>query len=168
MTTCSPSDGGALNFREPPNYEDPQTAARGGRLAERNVYRVTVEASGGAHDVAVTVTDVDEAGTVSIDRPQPQVDRPFGASLSDEDEGVAAERWQWARSEDGGTWTDIERSDIAATESGAGRRGYVPAINGLLLRQVRPRQDRLGGERQPCGGEDPVQCRSFLRRPGPR
>ena len=42
---------------------------------------MTVEASGGAHDVAVTVTDIDESGTVSIDRRQPQVDRPLGASL---------------------------------------------------------------------------------------
>ena len=80
-------DGGVLAFRESPDYEDPQSAARGGRLAERNVYRVTVEASGGTHDVAVTVTDVDEYGTVSIDRRQPQVDRPLGASLSDEDVG---------------------------------------------------------------------------------
>ena len=62
------------------------------------MYRVTVQAGGGAHEVAVTVTDVDEAGTVTIDRPQPQVSRPLGASLSDEDEGVSAERWQWARS----------------------------------------------------------------------
>ena len=61
-------DGGALSFRESPNYEDPRSAARGGRLAERNVYRVTVEASGGTHDVAVTVRDVDESGTVSIEQ----------------------------------------------------------------------------------------------------
>ena len=101
-------DGGALSFRESPDYEDPQSAARGGRLAERNVYRVTIEAGGGTHDVDVRVTDVDEAGTASMNRPQPQADRPFGASLSDEDEGVTGERWQWARSQDGTTWTDIE------------------------------------------------------------
>ena len=39
---------------------------------ERNVYRVTVAASGGTHDVAVRVMDVDEPGTVGMDRPQPQ------------------------------------------------------------------------------------------------
>ena len=93
-------DGGVLRFVEPPDYEDPQSAARGGQRAEGNVYRVTIKASGGTHDVAVTVTDMDEAGTVNIDRPQPQVDRPIGASLSDEDDGVTAERWQWARSRD--------------------------------------------------------------------
>ena len=94
--------GGVLAFREPPDHEDPQSVQKG------NVYRVTIEASGGTHEVAVTVTDVDEAGAVTIDRPQPQVSRPLGARLSDEDEGVTTQRWQWARSEDGTAWTDIE------------------------------------------------------------
>ncbi len=76
-------DGGVLSFRSPPNYEDPQSAARGGPRAQGNVYRVTIEASGGVQYVAVRVTDVDDAGTVTIDRQQPQVDRPLGASLSD-------------------------------------------------------------------------------------
>ena len=120
-------DGGVLSFREPPDYEDPRSAARSGRLAERNVYRVTVEASGGTHDVAVTVTDEDESGTVSIDRRQPQVDRSLGASLSDEDEGVTAERWQWARSGDRATWTDIEGATTP-------RRRPEPADAGMYLR----------------------------------
>ena len=46
-------DDGVLAFREPPNYEDPQSATSGVSLAERNVYRVTVRAGGGTHDVAV-------------------------------------------------------------------------------------------------------------------
>ena len=32
--------GGVLAFRESPDYEDPRSAARGGRLAESNVYKV--------------------------------------------------------------------------------------------------------------------------------
>ena len=99
---------GVLRFKEPPNYENPQSAAAVGQRAEKYVCEVSIQAAGGTHDVAVTVTDMDEAGTVSIDRPQPQVDRPLGASLSDEDDGVTGERWKWARSEDGTTWTDIE------------------------------------------------------------
>ena len=126
-----------LAFREPPNYEDPQAAAKGVPLAERNVYRVTIEAGGGTHDVAVTVTDVDEAGTVSIDRPQPQVSRPLGASLADEDEGVAAERWQWSKSEDGTTWTDIE----GATSP---RRSPAPADAGMYLRATVTYSDKFG------------------------
>ena len=129
--------GGVLAFRESPDYEDPRSAAGGGRLAERNVYRVTVEASGGTHDVAVTVTDVDESGAVRIDRRQPQVDRPLGASLSDEDEGVTAERWQWSRSDDKATWADID----GAT---APRRRPEPADVGMYLRAVVSYSDRFG------------------------
>ena len=87
-------EGGVLAFREPPNYEDPQSAASGAELSDRNVYRVTVRAAGGRRDVTVTVTDVDEAGTVSVSRPQPQVAQPLEAGLSDEDDGVTAERWR--------------------------------------------------------------------------
>ena len=129
-------DGGVLSFVEPPDYEDPQSAARGGQRAEQNVYRITIEASGGMHDVAVTVTDVDEVGTVSIDRPQPQVDRPLGASLSDEDDGVTGERWQWARSEDGTTWTEI-RGTITP------RRSPASADVGMYLRATVTYSDKF-------------------------
>ena len=130
-------DGGILSFREPPNYEEPQSAERSGQLANRNVYRVTVEAAGGRHDVTVTVTDVDDAGTVRIDRPQPQVHRPLGAILLDEDDGVASERWQWARSEDGETWLNIR----GATEP---RRHSTPADEGMYLRATVTYSDRFG------------------------
>ena len=101
-------DDGVLHFREPPNYEDPASASASTLLSSRNVYQVVVEAAGGTRSVAVTVTDVDEAGAANIDRPQPQVGRPVSATLRDEDELVNHQRWQWARSADGRTWTDIE------------------------------------------------------------
>ena len=129
-------DGGMLAFREPPNYEEPQSAA-GGPLAERNVYRVAIEAGGGSHDVAVRVADVDEAGTVSLDRPQPQVSRPLGASLRDEDEGVSGQSWQWARSGDGTTWMDME----GATSP---RRSPAPDDVGMYLRATVTYSDKFG------------------------
>ena len=51
---------------------------------------------------------MDEDGKVSLNKPQPQATRQFEATLSDPDGGVSDERWQWSRSEDGETWTDIE------------------------------------------------------------
>ena len=148
-------DGGVLAFREPPNYEDPQAAATGVPLAERNVYRVTIEAAGGTHDVAVTVTDVDEAGTASMNRPQPQADRPFGASLSDEDEGVTDERWQWARSEDGRTWTDIEGAISP-------RRRPAPADVGMYLRATVTYSDKFGsGKTASAVSANPVEARTL-------
>ena len=131
-------DGGVLAFREPPNYEDPQSAVDGERpLSVRNVYRVTVEAAGGTRGVTVRVTDLDEAGTASIDRPQPQVSRQFGASLSDEDDGVTDERWQWARSTNGTTWTDIE-------EATAPQRRPAAADEGMYLRATVTYADKFG------------------------
>ncbi len=129
--------GGVLAFREPPNYEEPQSAGAVGQRAEENVYRVTVEAAGGTHDVTVIVTDVDEAGAASIVRPQPQVARLLGASLSDEDGRVKAERWRWARSGDGTNWTDIE----GATAPG---RRPAPGDVGMYLRATVTYSDRFG------------------------
>ena len=142
-------DGGTLAFKEPPNYEAPQSAAAG------NVYRVTVEASGGTHDVAVTVTDVDEAGTASIDRPQPQVSRPLEAGMSDEDEGVAVQRWQWARSRDRTTWTDI----AGATSS---RRSPAPEDEGMYLRATVTYSDKFGpGKTASAVSTNPVEARTL-------
>ena len=130
-------DDGLLSFRDPPNYEDPQSAPSGVSLAERNVYRVTVRAGGGTHDVAVRVTDVDEPGTASIDRRQPQVSRPLSASLLDEDYGVSSQIWQWAKSEDRTTWTDIE----GATSP---RRSPVEGDEGMYLRATVTYSDKFG------------------------
>ena len=130
-------DEGVLYFREPPNYEDPRSGADSALLSLRNVYRVTVEAAGGTRSVTVTVTDVEEAGTATIDRPQPQVDRPLSASLLDEDDGVADQRWQWARSEDGRRWTDIEGATSPL-------RRPAPADMGMYLRATVTYSDKFG------------------------
>ncbi len=130
-------DDGVLAFREPPNYEDPLTASTSVLLSSRNVYRVTVEAAGGTRDVTVTVTDVDETGTASIDRPQPQVSRLLTASLLDEDDMVDDQEWQWARSEDGMMWTNI----AGAIEPS---RSPAPADEGLYLRATVIYSDKFG------------------------
>ena len=130
-------EDGVLSFLEPPDYEDPQSAGAGGPAEGRNVYRVTVRASGGTHDVTVTVTDVDEAGAVSISRLQPQVSRPLSASLLDVDDGVTGERWQWARSADRATWTDI----AGATSP---NRSPAEADEGLYLRATVTYSDKFG------------------------
>ena len=142
-------DGGVLRFKEPPNYEDPKASAAG------NVYRVTIEVSGGTHQVVVTVTDVDETGSVSIDRPQPQVSRPFGAVLLDEDAGVTGERWQWARSEDGTTWTDIKGATVP-------RRPPMPADVGKYLRASVTYSDKFGsGKTAWAVSENRVEARTL-------
>ncbi len=130
-------EDGVLSFRDSPDYEDPRSTAAGGPAAGRNAYRLTIRASGGTHDVTVTVTDVNEAGEVSISRLQPQVSRPLSASLSDVDDGVTGERWQWARSADGTTWTDI----AGATSP---NRSPAPADEDMYLRATVTYSDKFG------------------------
>ena len=100
-------EGGVLAFKKSPDYENPNSKSTG-TLADRNVYNVTIEATGGSHTVVVNVTNVDEDGKVTLTKPQPQVGRGLVAELEDPDGGQTDEKWQWARSEDGETWTDIE------------------------------------------------------------
>ena len=127
-------DGGVLSFKSSPNYESPNSKSVG-TLANRNVYNVTVQATGGSEDVVVTVTNVDEGGSVSFigqGRFQPQVGRGLEATLSDPDKGPlntfpTDEVWQWARSSDGTTWTDIEGATAA-------KRSPVAADDGHYLR----------------------------------
>ena len=148
-------DGGVLAFREPPNYEDPQSASTSELLSSRNIYRVTVEAAGGTRSVTVTVTDVDEAGVASIDRPQPQVGRPLSASLSDEDDMVEDQTWQWARSEDGTTWTDIK----GATSP---ERRPAPSDVGRYLRATVTYSDKFGaGKTASAVSANPVEAKTL-------
>ena len=100
-----------LRFGELPDFELP--ADSGGN----NVYEVTVRAwdgtDYGTRDVVVTVTNVDEDGTVSLSSVQPQVGTELGAVLSDPDGSVTAVGWEWERSlSSAGGWSPI----VAATE----------------------------------------------------
>ena len=117
--------------------------------------RVTVEAAGGTRDVTVTVTDVDEAGTATIDRPQPQVSRPLSATLSDEDD-MEDEVWQWARSVDGRTWTDIEGS----TEP---QRRPTPGDVGRYLRATVTYSDKFdAGKTASAVSANPVELTTLF------
>ena len=75
-------------------------------------YRVTARVSDGRGrsdtiSVTVTVTNVDEPGTVTLDSTQPLVGTVVTATLTDPDGTVSGESWQWASSSDQNTWTNI-------------------------------------------------------------
>ena len=87
----------------------------------RSGYTVTVTASDGALtatvDVTVTITNIDEAGTVTLSTDQPPARAEITAALTDPDEGVTGAVWQWERSSDGNTgWAGI----------GTGSPSYTP------------------------------------------
>ena len=114
--------GGVLAFKSPPNFEKPADEGA------NNVYEVTVEASGGMHEVEVTVTNVDEDGAVSFEgrgQLQPQAGRGLVASIKDPDGAADDQEWQWAKSMDGATgWTDIEGATSASRSPAAADVGY--------------------------------------------
>ncbi len=61
-------------------------------------------------DVTITVTNVEETGTVEFDSTgQPEVKNPLTATLTDPDGNVAGETWTWDRGRSAeGPWTAIE------------------------------------------------------------
>ena len=73
-------------------------------------FTVRVSDPGGRRDtiqVTVNVTNVDEAGTVTLSTGTPRVGSTVTASLSDPDGSVKIHDWRWQRSIDGTSWTVI-------------------------------------------------------------
>ena len=128
-----------------------------------------VQASGGSEEVIVTVTNVDEDGSIGFDglgQFQPQVDRNLEAILTDPDGGETDEAWQWARSMDMETWTDIDGATTAKRSPAAADEGYYLRAtvtytdlfdSGKVVSRVSWQQGR---------GEDRVQRGPLVRRPG--
>ena len=86
----------------------------------KNTYAVTVSVGDGKDadgkddsatdatiDVAINVTNVDEAGTVTLSPAQPGVGAKVAASLADPDGSISAQTWTWRRSKDQADWTVI-------------------------------------------------------------
>ena len=145
------SADGALSFKSSPNFESPADADGD------NVYSVTVNAAGGSTDVAVTVTNVDEDGSVTIDDLQPQAGggQSVSASVKDPDNpSIVGTTWQWSKSMDQAAWEDI---------SGATASTYTPQEedNGYYLRATATYSDGLGSGRDSASGESlfPVEIR---------
>ena len=134
-------DGGVLAFKKSPDFEN----ATGGGPADANVsntYLVTVEATDstrkkGMEDVTVTVTNVDEPGTVKLTTLRPMAGVALTASVTDPDSrvsgvpgvvvdsGVTGATWQWARSQSGTSgWADIDKATGAIYIPADGDAGY--------------------------------------------
>ena len=88
-------------------------------------------------EVSIDVSNVDEAGTVSVSLEQPEVGTPVVVSLSDLDGLVSNISWQWARSSDGSDWIDI---------SGANSDSYTPVADdvGIYLQATASYTDGHG------------------------
>ena len=110
---------GVLTFKQPPNYEAPADA---GTLNTYSVMVVATDSDGGTAMITVTVmvTNVDEAGTLTLSTLQPVDGIEVTATLTDIDSvtidqnpmGTVMDQdtaWKWAKSRNhGGTYTDID------------------------------------------------------------
>ena len=81
--------GGSLRFRSAPNYE---SAARRYSVG---IWTSDGSLSSGTKTVEVEVTNVDEAGTVTLSDTSPQVGDHLTATLSDPDGGIRNVSWYW-------------------------------------------------------------------------
>ena len=127
-----------LMFRTSPDYEPPADADGD------NLYEVTLEASDGTYtdsrDVMVTVTDADDAGSVTGLPASAMVGDVLTAMLDDEDSVVANTEWQWASSTTmGGSYADID---------GASSASYTVADGdaGMYLRATASYNDAHGSQ----------------------
>ena len=108
---------GAVTFDATPNYEDPKDSDGD------SVYNFTIVAGDAplgqsrltdTVDVTVTVRDVEEDGTVTVNNLDPEVGDTITFMLSDPDGGidlgVPGPEWEIQASENGGPWEMHERS----------------------------------------------------------
>ena len=97
-------------------------------------YSVTITAAdptagADAISVTITVTDVDELGTVTLSRATPALGRPLTATLTDPDGGVTGATWRWSWSTTStGSFTTISGANTATYTPGTGDVGrYLKA-----------------------------------------
>ena len=116
----------------------------------RSSYRVTVRVHDGRSssgseyngidaykDVTISLTNLDEAGELSLSSTQPHVGTPLEAEVTDLDGSVSSETWRWERSSDMSAWSVI---------SGASSASYTPvsADKGSYLRVTASYTDGQG------------------------
>ena len=94
----------------------------------RSSYSVSARANDGRNSqdtvVTITVTNVEEAGTVSLSSANPEVGVTLTAMLEDPDGGVSDVSWSWERSMNLTTWMAIPGSGSAAYTPTEADEGY--------------------------------------------
>ena len=63
------------------------------------------------HTVTITVTNVDENGSITFSSDPPTIGTALTATVADPDGGVTGETWEWEISDDQSTWNPITGAD---------------------------------------------------------
>ena len=141
QTSSNAAHERTLQFKQPPNYEVP---LEGGGY--KTTYNVGVKvadtplsgAAGTGGDalaailpVTVTVTNVEEAGSVVLSPLPPQVGVALVAQLTDPDEGLTftGASWTWQRRVDGTSdWEPVPPGAVGATDNYPELSSYTPQM----------------------------------------
>ena len=129
--------GGVLRFDLPvvspnlfspqPDYEAPTDTGTDG------AYEVTVEVGDGVTthslDVAVTITDQDEAGTLTLSPTRPRQAELVTATLSDPDTVTGTPVWTWERSAGRSAWQVINGATAASYTPTAADAGHYLRVS---------------------------------------
>ena len=120
--TYALTDGDATRFAIDPARGQITYIGQGEDAETLDHYRLTVTAadSGGARTsvpVTIQIGDANDPGEIELSSSNPLVGHPVTATLTDQDQGVQDERWQWHHSTDGVVWDAI---------AGANSRQYTP------------------------------------------
>ena len=88
-------------------------------------------------DVTISVTNVDEPGTLSLSSTEPAFGTELTATLTDPDGGITDVSWEWQWSTDGATWFTVPGGMSAS---------YTPSHSdgGLMLRATVEYSDAAG------------------------
>ena len=152
------SSRGDLYFSTPPNFE-----------ADQGPFPVDVTVSDGTSETApfrvtVSVTDAEEAGAVTIAPPRAWEGTRLSAGLSDPDGDISNPSWQWSRSSNGSSWSEIANADtssyttrpddvgqyLRASVAYSDRRGANKHASAVLSRPV------LAADERPSANGAPV------------
>ena len=108
-------------------------AAQNYDFETKRTYSVTVKAddsSGGTatKPVTITLTNVEEPGTVTLSTNQPTARAQVTATLTDPDGSISGTSWQWAKSSDGNSnWTNVGTNSSSYTPPDADVNSYLRA-----------------------------------------
>ncbi len=117
----------SLAFKTPPDFEQQASYAVSVAVADAEPLSATVTTT-------ISVSNIDEAGTVALTSTQPQVGTPLTATLSDPDGSITGAVWQWQRrASSAADWTEVP----AGAEGASGvaeLSSYTPQAGDVGLR----------------------------------
>ena len=148
-------DGGVLEFKSSPNFEDPNNADKSFTVIVRATEVLDADDAGPAKyshfTVTVNIQDVDDPGSVTFDYKQPQADVMWKATFKDEDSGAeSGASSEWSVPKVSRPAIDNDDHWTAAAGTGQTSETFAPdeSIVGEILRVKVTYSDTHGDDKE--------------------